>query len=334
MSLWKNENRKYFNCHFMKHSIHFFYDGIKACCTNVDGLVFEKDYSGETINWDKFYQKRLKIFKETNGIFSKQKYPDCCKNCCDLNNAFSTEKTKNFKNIIDKVYFHNHMECNAKCIYCTYNQYQRNHKYRVLPIVKQMIEKEILSKQAQIYMSGGEITISPDFESLMNILSDYVNTKIEILTSGIKYCESIADSFKSNKCYLIISLDSAESEVYKAIKQVDCFDKVIDNIKKYISISDNAKENILMKYIIVDGINDNEKQIGKFLDLCHSLGIKNVRLDFDYNKYKYGDGSVVPMHYFDLFDLFNKKASELGLIVNEYVQITETLKYSKEQAGI
>ena len=124
------------------------------------------------------------------------------------------------------------MGCNAKCIYCAFAYYRNEHQlYNVLPIMNQLIEENILSQNAHVCFSGGEPTISEEFELLFSKMSSYVDSQLEVLTSGIKYSESIANAFINNKVKLLISLDSASPDVYKKVKLVDAFDKVINNIK-------------------------------------------------------------------------------------------------------
>jgi pyruvate-formate lyase-activating enzyme len=323
------KKRKYFYCKNLMHTLHFFHDDIRSCCTNVNSCIFYPNYTGEKVDWNYVYEKRKQIIKNINSIFSKKNYPDFCKNCFELSNCYTDKKIKKFDNIVDRIYFHYNMSCNAKCTYCTYSQIEKGAKYKVVPLVKDLIENQILSKNANVYMSGGEITISNEFEELLSILLNYLNSKLEILTSGIKYCKSIENAFIQNKCSLIISLDSACRETYQKIKCVDCFDKVVENLKNYIKASDNAKTNIIMKYIIVDGINDNKEEISQFLNLVKNIGILNVRLDFDYEKYKFSKDIKVPKYYFDLYEHFNKIALDLGLKIQVCEQIEAILNKSK-----
>ena len=322
------KRKKYLDCDCMKHSIHFFYDEIRSCCTNIPGPIFYENYAGESVDWDFVYEKIKEFVKQINSIFSNKIYPSCCEGCCEKDSKITDKKVEKFENKIDKMYFHNHMSCNAKCTYCTYGYIERGYKYKVLPLVKSLIEKEILSRNAHIYMSGGEITISPEFEELLSVLLHYIYSKVEILTSGIKYCKSIEEAFIHNKCKLVISLDSANPETYKKIKQVDCFDKVVQNIKDYIKASENAKSNITMKYIIVDGVNDNNEEITNFIKLVSELGIKEIRMDFDYEKYKYTRNIKVPDYYFDLYKKFNEVSKQLGLNVQKCDQIEAILEKS------
>ena len=322
------KKKKYLDCNCMKHSIHFFYDEIRACCSNIPGPVFYPKYNGENVDWDYVYQKRNNLVNQINSFFSKDSYPKCCEGCCEKDSNLKEKKVAKFENTIDKMYFHNHMSCNAKCTYCTYAYIERGYKYKVLPLVQSLIEKEILSRNALVYMSGGEITISPEFEELLSTLLNYLYSKIEILTSGIRYCNSIEQAFVQDKCKLVISLDSACRETYMKIKQVDCFDKIIENIENYIRVSENAKTNITMKYIIVDGVNDNSVEISNFVRLVKRLGIKDIRLDFDYEKYKFTKDIKVPEYYFDLYKIFNNLATELDLNIQKCEQIEAILNKS------
>ena len=316
---------KYLDCYNLKHTIHFFYDNVRACCSNIPGPVFYENYDGSDINWDYIYNKRKQWIKNINSLFNKKTCPDECLNCFELSSMYSNSKVSDFPNIIKTVYFHNNMSCNAKCIYCTYSHIEKGYKYKVLPAIQSMINNKILEKNANIYMSGGEITISPEFEDLFSALYNYLDSKIEILTSGIKYSESIKEAFINNKCNIVISLDCADRELYRKIKRVDCFDKVVNNIKSYIAASDFARDNITLKYILCDEINDNKKSISDFIYLVKNIGVNNIRLDIDYEKYKYTKSLTVPNHYFDLYEYFNSLSNELGLNIKTNAQVNAVL---------
>ena len=319
------KKKEYLDCEWMKHSIHFFYDNIRMCCSNAPGIMFYDNYSGETVDWDKVYKIRKNAVENINkGIFPKE-----CSGCCEVHTSLKNCKVKPFNNVIKRVYIQNFMSCNAKCNYCTFENMARGFRYKVLPHIKYLIDNGILAKDANIYMSGGEITISPEFEELLSTLSNYIEIPIEIFSSGIKYCESIENAFKMNKLTMLISLDSSTPETYKKIKQVDCFNQVVDNLKKYITAAPCAKENITLKYILIDGANDNETELKGFIELLKELGIKNTRLDLDFNKYSLNGTNRVPRHYYDLYKFFNKECQNSGLNVKTYNQIVDILEKFK-----
>ena len=312
----------------MKHSLHFFHDSIKACCTNASGPVFYPDYTGGVVDWNYVFKVRKNFVSKINSFFNDQEVPEVCQGCYEIATGIKNSKVPKFNNVVERLYFHNNMSCNAKCIYCTYQHVERGYKYKVLPLLNSLINNNILSKNATVYMSGGEITIYPEFEEMMSLLLNYLNSRIEILTSGIRYCKSIEEAFIQNKCFLIISIDSGTRETYKKIKQVDCFDVVIENLKNYIKASDNVKNNVILKYIIVDDYNDNKEEIKSFIEIATSLGIKNVRLDIDYEKYKLTKNITVPDSYFDLIAYFNELSEKNALIVNHCEQVDAILRKS------
>lgn len=313
----------------MKHSLHFFYDEIRMCCSNASGPVFYPQYDGSEIDWNYVYKVRKNCVKEINSFFSKKSFPDECKGCFEIESGLIDTKIKDFPNLVEKIYFQNFMSCNAKCSYCTFADEERGFRYKVLPIVKSLIEQKILSKSAHVYMSGGETTISPEFEELLSLLLNYLNSRIELITSGIKYCHSIEEGFIKDKLTMLLSLDSGKRETYNKIKNVDSFDIVVDNLKRYTIASEHAKEFITLKYILVDGVNDNIQELTEFLGLVCNLGIKTVRLDVDFQKYSLSNDHKVPNHYNELFQYFYSKSSELGLNVAKYEQVDAILKKSK-----
>ena len=310
-------HKKYLNCPDLKHGIHFFHDKLRFCCTNVFGPIIYNDYNGEDVDWNKVYKLRKAYINKINSPFIKGEIPSECTNCYDAHNFLSSKHVKDFPNRIDKVYIHSNMACNAKCSYCSYRHENKTKSYNVYPQIKKLIASGILSKTANICMSGGEITISENFDDLLNDLSEYLEgNSIDILTSGIKYCKSIEDALAKDKCSICISLDSACPETYFKIKNVDCFNNIVNNLKRYTINSDIAKSLITLKYIIVDGINDNKNEIYNFLALTHSLGIKKVKLDFDNVKYSYGEISQIPEYYKELLEYFHNTAKELNLILH------------------
>ena len=326
-SLFKKD--EYLDCHFMKHSLHFFHDCIKACCTNAIGPCFYHLYKGGEVDWNYVYEKRKKYIKRINSFWNKRTIPGCCKRCSELEFYKTKNKVADFDNVVDRLYFHNNMSCNAKCVYCCYGWRKRGYNYKVLPLVQSLIDNNILSKSTYVYMSGGEITIHPEFEELMFLLLSYLNSRIEILTSGIKYCKSIEEGLRKDRCMLIISPDCGDRETYKKIKQVDCYDTLVNNLKAYAGASDSAKDNIILKYIIVDDINDNNIEVEKFINLVKSLEIKNVRIDIDYEKYKMSKHCKVPKHYYDLIMYFNELAENAGLTVQHCNQVDFILNQNK-----
>ena len=73
------------------------------------------------------------------------------------------------------------------------------------------------------------------------------------------------------------SLDSGTRETYKKIKQVDCLDKVVENLKKYPL----EKANLRLKYIFLEGVNDNEEDVNGFYNIVKEVNCKAIMISSD-----------------------------------------------------
>ena len=64
------------------------------------------------------------------------------------------------------------------------------------------------------------------------------------------------------------SLDAGTRETFKKIKQVDSFERVLENLRKYPL----KNTNFLLKYIFLEGVNDNEADIDGFYEIAKDIG--------------------------------------------------------------
>lgn len=158
-----------------------------------------------------------------------------------------------------------------------------------------MIDKEKL----YIDFQGGNISCLKNHEEIINtFLTRGVGT-IYIPTNNIVYMPIIEELLKCKKGELCTALDSGCRETYLKIKQVDKFDKSIENIKRYIASAGN--DSIIIKYIIVNGYNDNIEEFKMFLNKMIELNVKIIVLDIDYRDII--DGAFkIPQNYYDILD--------------------------------
>lgn len=306
------------NCPSVEEGIAFFYDHIRFCCSNVLGPKIIDNYKGEIIDWELFRYKTNE-FKKT---FAKGQVPECCANCYQIELFKSKDIVANDTNQIKKLFISHWQHCNAGCLYCSNMQItkgeidqkiKKSAYYDVFPVIKQMVSKKILSPDAQVTISGGEPTVLKEFKDLINLLVDYVKNPIHIPTSAIIYDKSIEKCLKKNKCYLVISIDSGTAETFHKIKRVPYFEKVVANIRRYLKSSPFAKESIVLKYILMKGVNDNVEELEKWLIVAKELKIRDVELAIDYSYHLMLKSEPIPKHYYQMHEYIQNKASELGL---------------------
>lgn len=231
----------------------------------------------------------------------------------DFNNIKISEKIKNIE-------IYTWEECNCACFYCS-NRHstklkistKRNYKGKidVLPYLKKLKEKNLLSDDVFISMVGGEPTLLKEFPDLLRFFIKN-NCTVSVLSNGILYEKLINKLLRSNEnSKIIISLDCGTKETFKKIKGVDKFDDVIKNIKRYVKDSKEAVNGVVIKYIILEGVNDNKEEIDKWVELCANLGVKRYFASIEFcNSVNNPNKSEIPDHICELYEYMKKRVKE------------------------
>ncbi len=299
---------KHLGCKYLFNSIYFSYDSLWHCCFILNEHVSEffvlKDYNGGKINWEKIFE----IKKQLREDLKKGNVPPNCHNCVNL-----IEQEWDERNKIDEIFVSHHTTCNSKCYYCYIEKekerFSKLKGYDLYNTFKDMYKKGIIDDSIVLHLGGGEPTIFSQFEKIMKLFLSQGSGNILVPTSGIKHSPTLEKALKLGKAITIVSIDSADKETYKKIKQVDAFDKVVANLKKYTKAN---PERVLVKYIICPGINDSREHIEKWYNLLLEIGVKKAAVDIEVwymRECRDEVSSVVG----PLIDYFEEKAHELGM---------------------
>lgn len=299
---------KYISCPQLEHGITFYSNSVQICCISSHpggGNITQIDnYNGELIDWDSFFANRKQLRESSPGGI-----PEKCSGCYYLKDE-EWEQGK----YIDEVLIGHWTYCNCNCIYCYTNKdkkyFNSLRTYNILPVIKDMAEKKILSKNALITFGGGEPTILTEFEELMEFLSDYGIKRFRIHSSGIKYSKAIERCLEEGKLALIISVDSGSKEIYEKIKCVPCFEKVWENIREYAK--HNKGSMIRTKYVLMPYVNDSWTQIKNWLNMTQEAGIKDIAFDIEDNWFK-ANRENIPESVFEMMDFVYNNYGEFGL---------------------
>lgn len=273
---------EYKSCNLLEHGICFYVGNVCSCCyapyedDNLVPLIYpSSSYNGGNIDKDYLYNK-INNWREKakNGQYIKS-----CEDCFKMENREWSEE-----NYIDQVYITHFEACNSNCIYCINNLdngIRKKTTYKIVPILDNMIEQGILKQGCEFHIGGGEFTIYPECDEIIEkyVLSGFTKF-LAIATNGIAYSEKIFDAMNNNKACIIISVDSGTKGAYKKIKRTDAFDKLKNSLKQYTK-TENSRNNTFLKYIVLPKINDNKYEFHKFLDLAKKYGIKGIKIDID-----------------------------------------------------
>ena len=166
-------------------------------------------------------------------------------------------------------------KCNCNCFYC--NQSEMIHEESHQELYNYDIHRiagELYPDLENIILADGEPSLMPYLDDLCD-LTDKKGWSINFNTSGIKYSQKLARTLaKNSRSNLSVGLDSGTAETYEKIKRVRTFDTVVDNLHKY----HDAGVRIILKYILIPGLNDNLEDINRFIDIAKSVGTVHVTL--------------------------------------------------------
>ena len=278
--------KEYF-CDQLNNTITCFHNGIFACCSgHKDDLIYYDGYSDKDKNmdWSYILKKKYYFFSLLN---EKNIDNSPCKGCFYLR-----EKTENDKisSVFNQINISNWLHCNCGCIYCARIKDGKKNKitifpkkspyYDIIPVIKNLNNQKLfVSKNLEVCIQGGDISVLKDFEKIIKTFSELNTIDVNsvffiILSNSIVYKPIIRELIKKGKCKLVTSIDAGCKETYKKIKRVDKFNNVIKNLKRYCSCLIDPK--IIIKYILVKNINDNEKEVSLFINKMKEICIKEV----------------------------------------------------------
>lgn len=294
---------------------------IRCGCSNTRGIKYQRlnKFSEYEIDFERIAKIREKLIER----FKTGTPPKCCKNCYMLREDTEGEIEKPLTKEIDRLYIGHWLHCNCGCIYCvnanhTKLRYSSEVKpsefYRAKPFIEILCKEGYIGKKTEIHYLGGESTVLDEFEDICYLLNRYTESKVVFLTSGIRYSEAIYETLKSNERAIVcVSLDSGSREMYRKIKRIDAYEEVIENIKRYALANEKNKDAVSLKYILVNGLNDRQDEIEKFIEIAKEIGLSNVTFSLNHKNAIF-EGKRVSREWYDLMEsLLNRRDIEVRL---------------------
>ena len=311
------KKKKYgYKCKLLNNNLHFTSrNTLDPCCSINLGPALIADISkcDNILSFIETKQKYIKMFKEGN-------VPENCKNCISLEKYEITGKSKREDFRIKKITLNHYIACDCACIYCTQGnttlesikQNQNTKIYDVKNFIKELYKHNLIDTfSLYVEVQGGNISCLKDANELLDIFLENGVNKIMVYTNNIAHLPIIEKILSNKQGGIITSLDCGTAETFYKIKQVDKFDKYIDNLKRYIAAAGN--DDIHIKYIIVENTNDNITEVTHFINKMTEIGIKNVFFDIDYRNIIGTETKQIPKHYKELISFAEKYCNEKGL---------------------
>lgn len=257
---------------------------IYPCCTmSINNHTIAStsllDTTEDTVK--KFFEIRHNMIEENKKIYykniSERLYTKYCEGC-------SKYVIKEWNSIDEKIQYINlsmyPSPCQAKCIYCYVERHEnlndddvKKSYEKLFNFLSYLKETNVIDENTVWQICPGEITIHPYRNKIYDLVG---NNHAFFLTNGFVFDIDIANKLRMNKSTSIyVSLDSGTSETWKKVKGVDNFNSVIENLNKYYEYCDsNIYGQIILKYIIIPGINTTRKDYDGILDIIKRFHIK------------------------------------------------------------
>lgn len=264
---------EYLSCEWIEGGIVFISNTITACCVGFEGGGRPKlaDYTGGDLPIDQILAERRNIVSNNKNGGDSQ-----CKGCSQLVTKAWGEREWLF----DKILFNHFTTCNVRCVYCSFVKDKSvdiplSEVIEILPTVKQMVANNWLAPHTTVYFGGGEPTILPEFDDLIEFLTKH-GARFTIFSNGIRFSKAIEKSLQAGRVdTLLLSIDAGSPEVFKALKGVDKCDQVWANAERYI----NASRDVVWPKIIFH--QENIDEAIPFLDRAERAGASHIVFDID-----------------------------------------------------
>jgi len=342
-----NENKTFYICPWIQHGLVFFKYKITHCCYcghNGGGhTLIRNDYNGHKIDWKHLF----KLKSEYTRLAKKGFINDNCVDCPFLTELCG-ELYDSPGNYIDHLYISHWTNCNCRCTYCYATQHPeefqlKQKQYSVLHIIQEMLDKNILRRGGSIHFGGGEPTLLPEFEAIIELLLNYKFYDIRIHTSGIEYSPMLERGIHEGRVRVVLSVDAGCEETYNKIKQVPLYNKVRENAKKYAaSLNKNiialtpdfyyeAQYCVNTKFIIIPGVNDTIEEVENWIKADVDAGICTSVIDLEENWFKEHENNI-PQSLFDFIHKIKLLTEKYGTHFELYERVSNMLRKNPDKA--
>ncbi|MBQ9405597.1 MAG: radical SAM protein [Desulfovibrio sp.] len=293
-------------CKKLFYDINFEPDAVQPCC-NVHGIRVPRfPFSGGKLDMASYAAHIVHVVDTLQDSASL-----VCKGCPELEEVDIGENARvniNFHTV--SINMHRH-QCNCRCVYCDLWRHDGS-SYSILPALQSLWEQHVLYPQCSFSWGGGEPSILKEFEEtsrwiLENGYFQYVHT------NALRHSPTVERLLREGRGAVNVSLDSASPDVYRAVKGINDFTRVVEHVRCYAAAA-CVPSLVHVKYIIFEK-NNSLKEIARFLELCASLnvGVVQYSLNFkDLNSVGAQPKSLLGAAF------FRRRAAELGLATEPF----------------
>ncbi|MCL2218287.1 MAG: radical SAM protein [Chitinispirillia bacterium] len=178
--------------------------------------------------------------------------------------------------------------CNYKCDYCSANHPDfkgYNNRFALEEYLVEIEKRGILNDIFSVLYAVGEPTLNEKRFSLYRHCEEK-QYFLDVFTNCSVFDKALFELAHKAPVIARKSFDAGVPETYAKIKGINCFSKMLENVRRYSQASFFA---LNPKYLFVPGINDDEENINEFVKICAELNVDIVTPVFSFLDSKYFD---------------------------------------------
>lgn len=182
--------------------------------------------------------------------------------------------------------------CNLHCKHCNAVRYRKENPDRMTTehLFNLIDFLSAWGVKANCFGGGGESTMHSDMDKIL-WYSKTKNMESSLSTNGTIMPDRLAEAVIGTCRWIGISVDAATPEIYKKLKDVDFFGKVVDNIRKLVRLNNGQNSlfpcDINYKFLISPL---NQHEILGACKLAKELGVRDFQArPMDYNHQGMGE---------------------------------------------
>lgn len=206
--------------------------------------------------WNDFEYNKLKLLLHTDKVTSI------------LNVRNGIKKMDEFFPI--SVELHLTDLCNLKCQWCTDKELRRNKAILQANIIEKLFREFWKHGTGVTLEGGGEPTLHPDFHRIVESGKKH-SIDLGLITNGTVDISEIINSLR----WVRVSLDSSTKEEYKTEKGVDCFQQVLDNLRKMSEARNPQDTFIGVGYVLTTR---NQSNLVELIKQLEEIGVDYIYL--------------------------------------------------------
>jgi len=255
-------------CRYLENYFHVREGGLNFCCDAPDRLDPPRVVSG-----NKAAEAVTQLENFRRDAIKRSGQGTMCEHCSSMSVSFYPRTAK-----IELFNYGGGGICNFRCMYCNASARGKTHIEGDLDFVElfdALKRAGRLSEDVHVQFNAGEIGVHPKRAEMFAALD---RATVSVLTNSSVYCPEIVRALALGRAIVNTSLDAGSRETFRRVKGADAWERVCGNLRQYAQV---RKNNIVLKYILLPGVNDTHEEIDGFVHLCEECaGFVQISSDF------------------------------------------------------